>query len=136
MGCQSELKVITAAKMLASYVMTITQKSPKQFRFSLVAKMQGYVLDVVENLYKANEVYVNGPSDNANQALRLRYQREAMSNLKLLNYISQLSMEQECIQMKQFEQISKQSLDCQNMLGAWMNSDRRRNHPDNHFGNP
>lgn len=42
MAYQSELKVITAAKMLASYVMTITQKSPKQFRFPLVTKMQGY----------------------------------------------------------------------------------------------
>ena len=93
--------------------------------------MQGYVLDVVENLYKANEVFITSPTDTANQALRLRYQREAMSNLKLLNYMAQLSMEQNCIQMKQFEQISKQSLDCQNMLGAWMNSDRRRNHPGN-----
>ena len=53
MAYQSELKVITSAKKLASYVMTITQKSPKQFRFSLVAKMQAYVLDTVENLYRA-----------------------------------------------------------------------------------
>ena len=66
---QSELKVITVAKMLASYVMTITQKAPKQFRFSLVARMQGYVLDVVENLYKANEVFITGSIDTANQAL-------------------------------------------------------------------
>ena len=29
MDYQSELKVITAAKILASYVMAITQKSPK-----------------------------------------------------------------------------------------------------------
>ena len=35
----SELQVITAAKNLCSYVMTITQKSPKQFRFSLVGRM-------------------------------------------------------------------------------------------------
>lgn len=53
MAYQSELKVITAAKMLASYVMTITQKSPKQFRFSLVGRMQEYVLNIVEELYKA-----------------------------------------------------------------------------------
>ena len=42
-----ELNVITAAKNLASYVMTITQSCPKQFRFSLVGKLQGYVLDIV-----------------------------------------------------------------------------------------
>lgn len=126
MAYQSELKVITAAKNLASYVMTITQKSPKQFRFSLVAKMQTYVLDVVENLYRANEVFISATDDISNQVLRLRYQREAMTNLKLLCYMAQLSMEQQCIQPKQFEQISQQGLDCQNMLGAWMNSDRHR----------
>ena len=45
---QSELQVITHAKNLCSYVMTITQKSPKQFRFSLISRMQEYVLDIVE----------------------------------------------------------------------------------------
>ena len=38
----SELQVITFAKNLCNYVMTITQKSPKQFRFSLIGRMQGY----------------------------------------------------------------------------------------------
>ncbi len=33
---QSELSVITKAKDLCSYVITITQKSPKQFRFTFV----------------------------------------------------------------------------------------------------
>lgn len=47
----SELQVITAAKNLCSYVMTITQKCPKQFRFSLIGRMQEYVLGIVEALY-------------------------------------------------------------------------------------
>ena len=55
---QSELQVITFAKNLCSYVMTITQKSPKQFRFSLIGRMQGYVLDIVEELYYANDINV------------------------------------------------------------------------------
>ena len=54
MAYQSELKVITAAKVPAGYVMTVTQKSPKQFRFSPVAKLQTYAPYTVENLYKAN----------------------------------------------------------------------------------
>ncbi len=36
----SELQVITYAKKLRSYVMTITQKSSKQFRFSVTGRMQ------------------------------------------------------------------------------------------------
>ena len=59
---QSELQVITFAKNLCSYVMTITQKSPKQFRFSLVGRMQSYVLDVVEELYYANDIFVTPAS--------------------------------------------------------------------------
>ena len=54
MAYQSELKVITAAKVPAGYVMTVTQKSPKQFRFSPVAKLQTYAPYTVENLYKPN----------------------------------------------------------------------------------
>ena len=38
--------------------MTVTDKSPKRFRFSLVAKLQNYSLDIIENLYQVNEVFV------------------------------------------------------------------------------
>ena len=41
---QSELAVITKAKDPCSYVMTVTDKSPKRFRFTLVAKLQNYAL--------------------------------------------------------------------------------------------
>lgn len=55
---QSELSVITKAKNLSSYIYTITQKSPKQFRFMLVARMQNYSIDIIEHLYKANDTFV------------------------------------------------------------------------------
>lgn len=55
---KSELSVITKAKDLCSYVMTVTDKSPKRFRFTLVSRMQNYALDVIESLYYANEIYV------------------------------------------------------------------------------
>ena len=55
---QSELAVITKAKDLCSYVMTVTDKSPKRFRFTLVAKLQSYALNTIESLYRANEVFL------------------------------------------------------------------------------
>ena len=122
---QSELTVITKAKDLCSYVMTITQKSPKQFRFTFVSRLQNLSLSVIENLLRANDVYVSRADKNS-QMERLAYQRSAMTDLKLLGYIALLSMEQRCILPKQYEQISRQIADCQNLLGAWMNSDRRR----------
>ena len=47
---QSELMVITKAKELCAYVMTVTQKSPKHFRFTFVTRMQNLSLDVIENI--------------------------------------------------------------------------------------
>lgn len=122
---QSELAVITKAKDLCSYVMTVTDKSPKRFRFTLVAKLQNYALDIIENLYRANEVFVKaGDREKAQQ--RIDFQHQALTELKLLGYMAQLSMEQGCILPKQYEQITKKIHDCQNMLGSWLNSDRKR----------
>lgn len=122
---QSELTVITRAKDLCSYIMTVTQKSPKQFRFTFVSRLQNLALSVLENLLRANDVFVS-KTDAVAKKQRLDYQRRAMTDLKLLGYISLLSMEQNCILPKQFEQISRQLSDCRNLLGAWMNSDKRR----------
>ena len=50
-GKKSDLLVVTKAKELCSYIITITQKSPKQFRFTFVSRMQNLTLDVIENMY-------------------------------------------------------------------------------------
>ncbi len=82
---QSDLTVITKAKELCSYIMTVTQKSPKHFRYTFVSRLQNLTLDVIENLYMANEIFVKkGDSNSMNQ--RLKYQREAMTKLKLKSH--------------------------------------------------
>ena len=40
--------------------------------------------------------------------------------------MAQLAMEQGCILHKQYEQVTRKAYDCRNLLGAWMNSDRKR----------
>lgn len=125
---QSELTVITKAKDLCSYVMTVTQKSPKQFRFTFTSRLQNLSLDVIEALYRANDTFVTKENVSAREK-RLEFQHQAMTDLKLLAYFSLLAREQNCILPKQYEQISRQSADCQNLLGAWINSDRRRLRP-------
>lgn len=50
-------------RKLSSYVKTIIQtSSQKQFQFSVTGRMQTYVLDIVEELYYANDIYLQ--SDN------------------------------------------------------------------------
>ena len=121
----SELTVITKTKDLCSYVITITQKSPKQFRFTFVSRMQNLSLDVIEYLYRANDTFVT-KGDTAAWRQRLEFQHRAMTSLKLLSYFSLLALENKCIIQKQYEQISRQSVDCMNLLGGWINSDKRR----------
>jgi hypothetical protein len=122
---KSDLTVVTKAKELCSYIMTVTQKSPKQFRFTFVTRLQNLSLDVIEKIYFANEIYIS-KGDEKNAEKRLALQRHALTALKLISYISELAMTEKCILFKQYEQIAKLATDCQRLLGAWINSDKKR----------
>ena len=126
MAAQSELTVITKAKDLCDYVLTVTEKSPKRFRFTLVSRMQNLALDVIEHIYRANEVYMASPNRTSMQEKRLDLQHGALTGAKLLGYMALLARKQGCILPRQYEQITKLISDCQNLLGAWINSDRKR----------
>ncbi len=126
---QSELTVITKTKDLCRYVLTISDKSPKKFRFTLTNRLQNYAIAIVEQLLFANEVRMAVKSKRLLEErleIRKNYQQQAFTNMKMLAYLSQLAMEQQCILPKQYEQITKKLYDCQNMLGAWVKSDNRR----------
>ena len=125
MNQQSELTIVTKAKELCSYIITITQKSPKQFRFTFVTRLQNLSLDAIEKIYFANEVFISkGNVKNAEK--RLALQHHALTIFKLIAYISELAMKEKCILFKQYEQIAKLTTDCQRLLGAWINSDKKR----------
>jgi hypothetical protein len=124
---QSDLTIVTKAKDLCSYIMTVTQKSPKQFRFTFVSRLQNLALDIIENVYRANEIYIGqGNNQAVNRAMRLDFQHKALTNVKILAYFGELAMVQQCLLPKQFEQIALKSADCQRLLGAWINSDKSR----------
>jgi hypothetical protein len=53
-----ELTVVTKAKELCTYVVTVTQKSPKQFRFTFISRLQNLAMDIIGNIYLANEVFM------------------------------------------------------------------------------
>lgn len=122
---KSELTVVTRAKDLCSYIMTVTQKCPKNFRYTYVSRLQNLAMDVIENIFRANDTFVL-KGDVRTYNIRLEFQHKALTDLKLLAYFSLLAMEQKCILPKQFEQISRMATDCQNLLGAWIISDKRR----------
>jgi len=43
---KNELTVVMKAKDLCSYIVMVTQKSPKQFRFTFVSRLQNPAMDV------------------------------------------------------------------------------------------
>ena len=101
------------------------RKISETVRFTLVAKLQSYALNTIENLCRANEVYVKS-SNVATAERRLEFQHQALTELNLLGYLAQLAMEQTCITAKQYEQITRKIYDCKNLLGAWIKSDQKR----------
>ena len=120
-----ELTVIVKAKELCKYVMTVTQKSPKQFRFTFTGRLQNLTLDVLECLFRANDTFVE-KGDREAMRVRSGFMHKAMTHLKILAYFAMLAMEQKCILPKQYEQIALLSGECMNLLGGWINSDKRR----------
>ena len=118
----SNLFVITKVKKLASYIITITNKSPKHFRPVFVNRMQNYCLDCLEALIQANSLR----KDNK-QSLQKRkeFQHQAYVKLKLLEYISFLAQENGCILQKQYEQITIQLAESINLLVAWRKSEEK-----------
>ena len=125
---QSKLTVVAKVKDLCRYVMTVTEKSPKRFRFTLVSRMQNLALDVIEQTYRANDIYSTGAGREAAAAKRLDLQHAALTAARLLGYMALLANEQGCILPRQYENIAKLVSDCQHLLGAWIASDRRRTH--------
>lgn len=121
----SELAVITKAKDLCNYVLTVTDKSPKKYRFTLVIRLQNYSLDALENVITANEVFIK-ETGTSEAEKRLELQAKAMTDLKMLGFLSELAMEKQCILPKQFEQITGKISETQRLLAGWMNSDRKR----------
>ena len=88
--------------------------------------MQNLSLDIIEQAYRANEVYMAGQNREHAAVKRLDYQHGALTTAKILGYMALLAREQGAILPKQYEQITKLVSDVQNLLGAWINSDRKR----------
>lgn len=111
---KSDLFVMTKTKDLAKYIITVTEKSPKKFRFTLVVRLQNYILDAIEKIHLANQ--------ERNKDKRMALQNEAKTLLTMLDYFAGILQEQQGITFSQYEQISKQQAECLLYLGKWLAS--------------
>ena len=121
----SDLQVFTAVKKLTTYIVLVTQKSPKSFRGSLVYRMQNYCFDALEHLFAANGINIRSQEEFE---MRKSRQDSAMQKLKLLSYIGMVAESIACILPRQYKQISILLADSINLLSAWRKSDAERWH--------
>lgn len=119
----NDLMVITVAKKLASYVITVTEKSPKKFRGVFVNRMQNYCLDTLEYLLQANFTRMDSIENKKKREVN---QKEAVIKMKLLGYMAMLAESSGCILKKQYKQISIQLSEVINLTVAWKKSDDDR----------
>ena len=119
----NDLVVVTYAKKLCAYVITVTEKSPKKFRGVFVNRMQNYCLDVIEELLKANFIKMNS---SENKMTREICQQNAIIKLKLLGYVSMVAESSGCILSRQYKIISSQLAETINLIVAWKKSDDER----------
>lgn len=108
------------------YVLAVTDKSPKKFRFTLVSRLQNYSLDIIQNLFMANSIVLKyGMSDEAILS-RKDYQDKAMTALRMLGYMAMVARECGCILPKQQGVMADRIMETQRLLYAWSQSDADR----------
>ena len=95
----NELNIITKTKKLITYITQITEKSPVKYRHTYVAKMDNLCMEIIENLYLANDT-------DLKDKRRLDNQKLALTKFKVLDYIVEVSSTNGCILFKKYEIIS------------------------------
>lgn len=116
---KSELSIITEAKKLVTYILTITEKSDKKYRHTFVRKLHEISIEIVELLIYANYTEIT-------DSKRKEYQKQAFVKLKVLDYYANTANEVNCILAKQYEFIAKSIYACENLLRGWVASDEKR----------
>lgn len=96
---KSDLYVITAAKRLAEYVLWVSDKAPKKFRYSYF-KIENVSLEIVMFLYEANDIRLGNP-------LRKEKQESVLTRLRILDFLFEMAMKNKCFLSSQYEAISK-----------------------------
>ena len=112
-----EMAIITHAKKLSMYVFTITEKSPKKYRWSVIGRLQNATIDLIENLYRANY---------EKDEKRLNFQKAAMFALQLIDFYAETAKSLGGITMHQMQVMASQIVECKKLLAGWVRSVKKK----------
>lgn len=117
---KSDLFVITAGKKLVEYISLINDNAPKKFRYSIITKVDNECIDLIKDLYSANNL-------NVKDQKRREHQESAKVHLSMIDFIFLMGVKRQCYTSHQYEVMSKFNFDCLSYLEKWMMSDLNRN---------
>ena len=121
-----EMRVFSQAKGLRTYVLEVTEKSPKKYRGSFTNKLRALCFEIVENLYLANEVYLkNKKTVDRNYQRRRTYQNVVLAKLKTVAYLAEIASNAQAILPKEYAKIANMTTDCIHLTGGWIAGDQR-----------
>ena len=121
-----ELTVITKAKKMMEYTFIITNSDsrfPKKIRYTLVQRLQDLSMEIVENLYFANDT---GTFNEQERALRRRYQKQALTKCNILMYLAEFSFNRQYINLKSLEYWSGLIKDVRILGASWLKSENAK----------
>jgi hypothetical protein len=108
--------VFDKAEELIDYTITITDNHKyfaKKRRFTFVDRMQNLAIDIYDNLLRTNEA----PKKQIEQ--RRSFQLKALSDIKVLQFLVELSCSRGFIDERQLGIWSKKISDVKNLTAAW-----------------
>lgn len=110
--------VFIKAKDLCAYILRVSARSPAKYRFSLLNPLIVDSLDVIRDLYMANDLDVH-------DGRRLSLISEAGAKLKTVGFLSSLAAEAACFTRHQHEVILEKVGVCSKYLQGYMNACRK-----------
>lgn len=113
-----EMAVFTHAKKLSEYIFVITEKSPKKFRWSIIARLQNASVELIENLYRANF--------ERDEESRIKFQKCAAVNIKLIDFYAETARKKQAITVRQTAVLARQIAETEKLLNGWVRSTKRR----------
>jgi len=118
--------IIEKAKELAGYTLRITSNEknfPKRYRYSVVNKIQEKILDILDNLVMAYELYPNSKTEFDK---RILHQKEARAGLRSLMLMIEVAANTFDIKASTFAFWTDTTVELKDHVSGWIKADVKR----------
>ena len=118
--------ILQKAKELAGYTLRITNNEknfPKRYRFSVVNKIQDKMLNILDCLVMAYEIY---PNSKLEFDKRVLYQKEARAGLRSLMLMVEVAANTFEIKASTFAYWTDKTVELKDHVSAWIKADVKR----------